>query len=56
LVEDLKVTNKTISNWIDIFERVYICYRIYPYNKSSLKSLKKEPKLYLWDYTYIEDI
>ena len=56
LVEDLQVTNKTISNWIDIFERVYICYRIYPYNKSDLKSLKKEPKLYLWDYTYIDDI
>ena len=56
LVEDLQVTNKTISNWIDIFERVYISYRIYPYNKSGLKSLKKEPKLYLWDYTHIDDI
>ena len=56
LVEDLQVTNKTIWNWIDIFERVYISYRIYPYNKSNLKSLKKEPKLYLWDYTHIDDI
>ena len=56
LVEDLQVTNKTISNWIDIFEKVYISYRVYPYNKSDLKSLKKEPKLYLWDYTHIENI
>ena len=56
LVEDLQVTNKTISSWIDIFEKVYICYRIYPFTKSDLKSLKKEPKLYLWDYTHIDNI
>jgi predicted AAA+ superfamily ATPase len=56
LVEDLKITNKTISNWVDILERVYYCYRIYPFNKSDLKSLKKEPKLYLWDYSWITDI
>lgn len=53
LVEDLHVTNKTISSWIDIFEKVYFSYRVYPYNNSDLKSLKKEPKLYLWDYTSI---
>lgn len=56
LVEDLQVWNKTISNWINILERVYHCYRIYPYYDSELKSLKKEPKLYLWDYSVIDDI
>jgi predicted AAA+ superfamily ATPase len=50
------VTNKTISNWVDILEKVYYLYRIYPYNNSELKSLKKEPKLYLWDYTEVKDI
>jgi len=56
LVEDLQITNKTISNWVNILEKVYYLYRIYPYNNSTLKSLKKEPKLYLWDYTEIKDI
>ncbi len=56
LVEDLQVTNKTITNWIDIFEKVYLVYRIYPFYKSNLKSLKKEPKLYFWDYTGLNNI
>lgn len=56
LVEDLQITNNTITSWIEILEKVYYCYRIYPYTKSSLKSLKKEPKLFLWDYTEIKDI
>lgn len=56
LVEDIKTTNKTLSNWIEILEKVYYCYRIYPYNNSEIKSLKKEPKLYLWDYTEVKDI
>jgi len=56
LVEDLQITNNTITSWIEILEKVYYCYRIYPYTKSSLKSLKKEPKLFLWDYMEIKDI
>ena len=55
LSEDLQVSNKTIASRIEIFERVYLAYRIYPFYKSDLKSLKKEPKLYLRDYTYVKD-
>lgn len=56
LVEDLQITNNTITSWVEILEKVYYCYRIYPYTKSSLKSLKKEPKLFLWDYMEIKNI
>jgi len=56
LVWDLQTTNKTISNWVEILEKVYFCYRIYPFHNSDLKSLKKEPKLYLWDFFWIKDI
>ena len=31
------------------------CYTIRPYSKSIMRSLKKEPKLYLYDWTEIED-
>jgi uncharacterized protein len=56
LVEDLQVTNKTITNWINILEKVYYCHKIYPYYKSELKSLKKEAKIYLIDYTEVSNI
>jgi predicted AAA+ superfamily ATPase len=55
LTQDLKVTHKTISHWMDTLEQMYFCYRIYPYQHSMLKSLRKEPKVYLWDYTGIKD-
>lgn len=55
LREDLGVTHKTISLWVDIFERFYYHFRIYPFQSKLIKSLRKEPKLYLWDWSEIED-
>jgi uncharacterized protein len=55
LVEDIQVTNKTLTNWMEILEKVYYCYRVYPFANSAIKSIKKEPKLYLWDYTEVRD-
>lgn len=55
LREDLGVTHKTVSLWVDILERFYYHFRIYPFQASLIKSLRKEPKLYLWDYSEIKD-
>ena len=55
LREDLKTTHKTMSRWVDILEHFYYHYRIYPFNKSGIKSLRKEPKLYLWDWSELDD-
>ena len=55
LREDLEVTHKTISSWIDIFEKFYYHFRIYPFQSTLIKSLRKEPKLYLWDWSEIKD-
>jgi uncharacterized protein len=56
LTTDLKVTHKTIAHWMDTLEQMYFCYRIYPYQHTLLKSLRKEPKIYMWDYTGVDDI
>lgn len=55
LKEDLGVTHKTISLWMDILERFYYHFRIYPYAASPIRSLRKEPKMYLWDWSEIAD-
>ncbi len=55
LREDLSVTHKTISLWVDILEKFYYHFRIYPFQNSIIKSLRKEPKLYLWDWSEVED-
>lgn len=55
LREDLSVAHKTVSNWMDVLERFYYHFRIYPFHHKKIKSLKKEPKLYLWDWSEVPD-
>ena len=55
LREDLQVTHKTVSLWIDILERFYYHFRIYPFSTKVIKSLRKEPKMYLWDWSEVDE-
>lgn len=55
LREDLLVTHKTVALWVDVLERFYYHFRIYPFASTKIKSLRKEPKLYLWDWSQVKD-
>ncbi|MBF0328166.1 MAG: ATP-binding protein [Nitrospirae bacterium] len=53
--EDLEISHRAVSHWMDILETFYYQFRIYPYSTKTIRSLKKEPKLYLWDWSEVED-
>lgn len=55
LRQDLESSHKAVSSWLDILERFYYSFRIYPFYTTKIKSLGKEPKIYLWDWSEIED-
>ncbi|HAK97192.1 MAG TPA: AAA family ATPase [Planctomycetes bacterium] len=55
LREELGVAHATAGVWLDVLERLYYCFRIPPYHRRVARSLRKERKLYLWDWTDIED-
>jgi hypothetical protein len=55
LREDLEVSHRAVSNWLNILEAFYYHFRIYPYSRSEIRSIKREPKLYLWDWSEVED-
>lgn len=55
LREDFAVAHKTITQWVEILEHFYYHFRIYPFMVKSIQSLRKEPKLYLWDWSQVED-
>ena len=55
LREDLSVAHKTAAHWLDVLERFYYHFRIYPFGSSRIRSLKKNPKLYLWDWSEVPD-
>ena len=51
LRQDLSVAFETADRWVGIFENLYYCYRIMPYGLPQLRAVKKERKLYLWDWS-----
>ena len=53
--EDLEVSHRAVTHWMDILEAFYYHFRIYPFSAKKIRSLKKEPKLYLWDWSEVED-
>ncbi len=53
--EDLEVSHRAVTHWMDILEAFYYHFRIYPYSSKTIRSLKKEPKLYLWDWSEVAD-
>ena len=55
LKELLQVAHETVDRWISIFERMYYCFRISPYGPRKVRAVKKEKKLYLWDWSIIPE-
>lgn len=55
LREDLQVAHTTISRWLKYLEAVYYFYEIRPYSSSIKRSLLREGKLYLWDWSEVVD-
>jgi predicted AAA+ superfamily ATPase len=53
--EDIEVSFRAVAHWMDILEAFYYHFRIYPFSAKKIRSLKKEPKLYLWDWSEVED-
>ena len=55
LKELLQVAHETVARWLEIFERMYFCFRIPPYGAPKIRAVKKEQKLYLWDWSLVSD-
>jgi len=54
LAEDLEASPKTIKKWVEVLESLYYSFRIQPFGASKIRAVKKEQKLYLWDWSQIE--
>ena len=53
--EDLEVSHRAVTNWVDILEQFYYHFRVFPFHSSKIRSLKKEAKSYLVDWTEVEN-
>lgn len=50
----LQVTHASIERWLLIFDRLYISYRIPPFGAKRIRAVRKEKKLYFWDWSRVE--
>jgi len=53
--EDLEVSHRAAASWLDVLESFHYHFRIYPFAGRTIRSIKKEPKLYLWDWSEVDD-
>lgn len=55
LREDLQVSHKTVSSWLQILERLYSIFRIAPFGAPKIRAVKKEQKHYQFDWTLVKN-
>jgi uncharacterized protein len=49
IAEDVQISPVTVKRYIEIFEALYIVFRVAPYSKNIARSILKEPKFYFFD-------
>jgi hypothetical protein len=55
LVGDVQVNYASIKEWLNLFEKFYLIFRISPWTKKISRAILKEKKLYLYNYTEIKE-
>jgi uncharacterized protein len=54
LREDLQVSHKTVSSWVDALERLYAVFRLAPFGAPRIRAVKKEQKHYQLDWSLVQ--
>jgi len=55
LARQINVSVDTIKRWIGTLDQMYYLFSVRPWYKNVPKSLRKQPKIYLWDWSVLDD-
>ena len=50
----LQASHESVERWITILERLYVCYRLAPFEAKAIRAVRKEKKLYFWDWSRVD--
>jgi hypothetical protein len=53
LREDLQVSHKTVTGWLNVLERLYAVFRLPPFGAPRIRAVKKEQKHYHFDWSLV---
>ena len=55
LRQDLEVSYDTVRRWMNYLKYLYYHFEIQPWSANIVRSIKKEKKIYLWDWSEIKN-
>lgn len=55
LANHLDASIDSVKRWLGVLESLYFFFPVRPWYRNVARSLRKEPKFYLWDWSLIED-
>ncbi len=55
LREDLRVSHRSVANWLQILERLYAIFRLAPFGAPRLRAVRKEQKHYHLDWSIVPE-
>jgi predicted AAA+ superfamily ATPase len=55
LAKKIRVSDQTIRRWITVLESFFYCFTIKPWSSNISRTLIKQPKIYLWDWSQLQD-
>lgn len=51
----IQVSDQTVRAWLAQLEAFYYCFTIRPWSVNVIRSLIKDPKVYMWDWSLVAD-
>ncbi|MEM8996057.1 MAG: DUF4143 domain-containing protein, partial [Acidobacteriota bacterium] len=45
----------TVKRWLTTLKHLYFCFPLKPWHRNVARSLRKEPKYFLWDWSLVDD-
>ena len=55
LASEVNVAVDTVRRWVSVLESFYYCFVVRPWFRNIPKSLRKQPKIFLWDWGLLGD-
>lgn len=55
LARKIRASQDSIRRWTQTLESLYFCFSVRPWHANLARSLRKEPKFYLWDWAMLND-
>jgi predicted AAA+ superfamily ATPase len=55
LAQDVEASPVGVKGWLRLFETLYLGFRVLPWHRHIHRAVKREPKWYFYQWTFVED-